>query len=128
MAKTKAKTKTKKTSIFWSEFFTSKSGHPANGGPLRVLSFAYSSVWRTSQLLGQSCNSGASLILNLAQYGRHVCYVRLRGREKVVAVHCSGKSERDAGMPEMPEITRAEFDHQKLEAGHSLVAVGWVAS
>ena len=46
----------------------------------------------------------------------------------MVAVHCSGKSERDAGMPEMPEITRAEFDHQKLEAGHSLVAVGWVTS
>ena len=44
----------------------------------------------------------------------------------MVAVHCSRKSERDAGMPEMPEITRAEFDHQKLEAGHSSVAVGWV--
>lgn len=48
--------------------------------------------------------------------------------EKVVAVHCSGKPERGAGMPEMPEITRAEFDHQQLEAGHSLVAVGGVTS
>ena len=45
-----------------------------------------------------------------------------------MVVHCSGKPERGAsGMPEMPEINRAEFDHQQL-AGHSLVAVGGVTS
>ena len=34
-----------------------------------------------------------------------------------------GKPERGAGIPEMPEINRAQFDHQQL-AGHSLVADG----
>ena len=54
------------------------------------------------------------------------CALRAFAWVEKVVVHCSGKPERGAsGMPEMPEINRAEFDHHQL-AGHSLVAVGGV--
>ena len=43
---------------------------------------------------------------------------------KKVVVHCSGKPERGAsGMPEMPEINRAEFDQRP--AGWSQFSRGW---
>ena len=64
--------------------------------------------------------------MNLAQYLRHLLYLRMRGREKVVSV----ESQKEVACQRCQKLTGQSLSTSSsnswLVSGHSLVADGWL--